>query len=122
MSDEQGSVGGTRAFLSREHGIPHADTTHYVIAARSEGDYGVTVITCCDDVSEASGMLAGALSAITGDPVVAPESKSVMLLRDDLRSVLADAHRAAPSDPEAFTRAARAAGLLADAAEAVKAE
>jgi hypothetical protein len=104
------TVGETRAFLARCYGLPHADTTHYVIAAEGPGG-SVVIATCCDSVSEAAGMLAGALSAVTGEPVLAPESRSVIVSRDDLSTILADAWMLS-GNPGAFNRLAVAAGLL----------
>lgn len=59
--------------------------------------------------------LAEELDAAVGDDVPVTG-----LTQRDLKAVLADAHRAGPSDPSAFNRAAEAAGLLpAGAGEAV---
>jgi hypothetical protein len=83
------TVGETRAWLEAAYGIPHADNTHFVIVTCSErGGLGIT--GCCDGTDEAGQLLAGALSALTGNATPAPASGSVIVSRDDLRLALAN--------------------------------
>lgn len=103
------TVGETRAFLASAYGVPHTETTHYVIVADSP-DCG-RIITCCDGTDEAGELLAAALRSISGKPALAPESGSVIVSRKDLLAVLADAWALA-SNPAAFNRLAQAAGLV----------
>ena len=105
------TVGDTRAFLASAYGVPHTETTHYVIVADAPANGSVIIANCCDSVDEAAGLLAGAHMRVTGEPLLAPESKSVIVSREDLRAVLADAWALA-SNPVAFNRLAEAAGLV----------
>ena len=83
------TVGETRAWLEAAYGIPHADNTHFVIVTYSErGGLGIT--GCCDGTDETGQLLAGALSALTGNATPAPASGSVIVSRDDLRLALAN--------------------------------
>ena len=99
------SVGETRAFLQTCYGVPHADTTHYVIVA--DADTGLTVGTCCDGIAEAAGLLRTALGAITGNPLaVERDSPSVIVRRADLEAALQAAWGWLPADMESRLRAA----------------
>lgn len=104
------TAGETRAFLAQAYGIPHTNQTHYVIAASAPDDRTI-IVTCCDSVDEAAGMLAGAHMRVTGEPLLAPESKSVIVSREDLLALLGDVSASA-SSPAAFIRLAEAAGLV----------
>lgn len=104
------TVGETRAWLEAAYGIPHADNTHFVIVTYSErGGLGIT--GCCDGTDEAGQLLAGALSALTGNATPAPASGSVIVSRDDLRMVLRARALGYDDDGDACARLAEAAGV-----------
>lgn len=103
------TVGETRAWLSASYGVPHAPSTHYIIVADSAD--GIRIMTCCDGADEAGRLLSVAAGLIGGEMPPAPESGSVIVSRDDLRAILADAW-AFTGDPAAFNRCAVAAGIL----------
>jgi hypothetical protein len=88
VSADRATVGATRAFLAAHCSVPHRDDTHFVIVADSVD--GTMISTCCDGLEEATGMLRLALRDIgAAQPALAPGSPSVIVGRDDLRTVLA---------------------------------
>lgn len=82
-----GTVGAARDFLAAHAGLPREKAAHYG-AAVSDGEELTAIVTCCDDVDEASVMLRVALAALGSDALVTPESRSVIVAREDLRAVL----------------------------------
>jgi hypothetical protein len=83
-----GSVGAARDFFSAHCGIPREAVAHYVtVVEDSDGDLAA-LSTCCDGVADASRMLAGALTVLTGNIPVAQYSTAVIVQRDDLRTAL----------------------------------
>lgn len=86
-----GSVGAARDFLSAHSGLPLASVVHYATVIADGSGNLTSVITCCDNVDEAAGMMMMAVAALGSGAPVLPESRSVIVSRDDLRAVTAEA-------------------------------
>ena len=82
------AVGAVRDFLAAHAGLPRVAVAHYVTATMSRPGTLTSVGTCCDDADEALGLLGMAIAALGGGNPAAPESRSVIVLRDDLRAAL----------------------------------
>lgn len=83
-----GSVGDARDFLSAHCGLERWKIAHYItVVADPAGDLAA-ISTCCDGTREGAGMLAGALTAITGQVPVTPDSDGIIVSREDLRAAL----------------------------------
>jgi hypothetical protein len=105
VSDRSATVGETRAWLEAAYGVPRSDRTHFVIVARPPS--GLVIAGCCDGTDETGMLLATALRAVAGEARVSPESGSVIVSRDDLRSVLGEGF----VPPAVRGRLAEAAGV-----------
>jgi hypothetical protein len=81
-----GTVGDVRALLAA-HGIPHADATHYVVAA-TWPPAGMAVINCCDSLDDSVMLLQAATASLGGDVVPAGQAGRVVVSREDLRIAL----------------------------------
>jgi hypothetical protein len=86
-----GSVGAARDFLAAHTGLPLDSVKHYATVVADAGGNLASVVTCCDDVDEATAMMRMALAALGSGAPVTPESRSVIVGRDDLRAVIAEA-------------------------------
>ena len=83
-----GTVGAARDFLAAHSGLPLSSVIHYATVVADGGGNLATVITCCDDVGEATAMMRMALAALGSGAPVTPESRSVIVSREDLLAVL----------------------------------
>jgi hypothetical protein len=109
-----GSVGAARDFLAAYSGLPLNSVVHYAtVIADGDGNL-TTVITCCDDVDEATAMMRMAVAALGSGAPVTPESRSVIVSREDLRAVLHVPTGSIPADIRERFR--EALGLPAEAA------
>jgi hypothetical protein len=85
-----GTVGAARDFLATHTGLPLSAVVHYAAVVGGDEDLAA-IVTCCDDVNETLAMLRMALAALGSDAPLTPESRSVIVSRGDLESVLAEA-------------------------------
>lgn len=83
-----GSVGDARDFLSAHCRVDRWRVAHYVTVIEDPDGDLVAVSTCCDGTRDAARMLTGALTAITSQVMLAPESDGIIVHREDLQAAL----------------------------------
>jgi hypothetical protein len=83
-----GSVGAVRDFFAAHCNLARWEVAHYVTVIENPVGDLAAISTCCDGVDEASTMLRGALTALTGKVQLAPYSEAVIVSREDLRAAL----------------------------------
>jgi hypothetical protein len=90
-----GDAGAVRDFLSAQSGLERWMVAHYVNVVSDPAGRLVAFNTCCDGADEAARMLRDALAAIddltaiTDEVPIHPESRSVIVFRNDLQALLA---------------------------------
>lgn len=83
-----GSVGDARDFLSAHCKLERWKVAHYITVVEDPAGDLAAISTCCDGTRDGARMLAGALTAITSQVMLAPDSDGIIVSREDLRAVL----------------------------------
>ncbi len=85
------SVGDALDFLAAHSGVPREVIGHYATVIATPATELAGVVNCCDDMNELIGLLSGGLARLTGGAALHPDSRSVIVGRDDLREALRSA-------------------------------
>lgn len=83
-----GSVGDARDFLSAHCNLARWQVAHYVTVIEDPAGDLAAISTCCDGTRDAARMLTGALTAITSQITLAPDSDGIIVSRGDLHAAL----------------------------------